>query len=328
MLHLRLVVPSRLIAEVRAALADDPTTTNLIHLPGSGIQPEGDLLLCDVARESASRVLTGLRDLGVEQHGSISVQNVDLELSYAARAAQRAAPGFGADAVVWEEVERRTQEESALSATFLGLMALATTLAMIGVLLDSPILVIGAMVIGPDFGPAAGICVGWVTGRRSRVARSLQALLVGYPFAIAFAILATWVLTALGMLDASMLHADRPLTSFVFQPDALSFVVALIAGCAGIISLTSAKSGGVIGVAISITTIPASGNVAAALAYGDLSQAGGSLAQLIVNQTGIVVAGTLTLMLQRYAWRRFGTPAERQARWHERRDRRRSGGSG
>ena len=51
-----------------------------------------------------------------------------------------------------------------------------------------------------------------------------------------------------------MLTGPRPDTAFIYQPDVLSFVVAFLAGVAGMLSLTSAKSGALVGVLISVTT--------------------------------------------------------------------------
>ena len=101
-----------------------------------------------------------------------------------------------------------------------------------------------------------------------------------------------------------MLTASRPDTAFIYQPDVLSFVVAFLAGVAGMMSLTAAKSGALVGVLISVTTVPAAANVAVALAYWHPAEARGSALQLALNLFGIALAGTLTLWVQRHAWRR------------------------
>ena len=131
-----------------------------------------------------------------------------------------------------------------------------------------------------------------------------MALLIGFPVGIVATILLTWVLTAFGLLERSMLTNSRPLTEFIFHPDALSFVVAFLAGVAGILSLTSAKSGALVGVLISVTTVPAAANAAVATAYGVWHEATGSLLQLALNLGGIVSAGVLTLLLQQTIWKR------------------------
>lgn len=69
------------------------------------------------------------------------------------------------------------------------------------------------------------------------------------------------------------------------------------------LSLTSAKAGMLVGVAISVTTVPAAANAAVAVVYQDYSQAVGSAVQLLLNLLGIVVAGVLTLAVQHALWR-------------------------
>ena len=93
--------------------------------------------------------------------------------------------------------------------------------------------------------------------------------MVGFPIGMLATIGLVLLLTATGQLDSSMLTADRPDTSFIYHPDSLSFIVAFLAGVAGMLSLTSAKSGALVGVLISVTTIPAAANVAAGIAYGN-----------------------------------------------------------
>ena len=75
--------------------------------------------------------------------------------------------------MVWEEVEARTSENIELSANFVAFMVLATLIAASGIFLDSTIVIIGAMVVGPEFGPLAGLCVA-VTQRRARCRASAR----------------------------------------------------------------------------------------------------------------------------------------------------------
>ena len=89
-----------------------------------------------------------------------------MALSHVAAVAADAAPGLASDAVVWDEIEQKTGDETELSGTYLLMFSLATIIAGIGVLLDQPILIVGAMVVGPEFGPLAALCVGIVRGAR------------------------------------------------------------------------------------------------------------------------------------------------------------------
>jgi uncharacterized hydrophobic protein (TIGR00271 family) len=102
-----------------------------------------------------------------------------------------------------------------------------------------------------------------------------------------------------------MLLAERPLTDFIWRPDALSWVVGFLAGVAGIVSVTAARSGALIGVLISVTTVPAAANAAVATAYWAPAEALGSAMQLVINLAAIITAGVITLVVQRVWWRRI-----------------------
>jgi uncharacterized hydrophobic protein (TIGR00271 family) len=303
-LHFRIIVPPDRSARVEQLLRADAAVINLVALPGAARSPQGDAFYCDVVREGASALITQLRDLGVERDGCIMVERVDTVLSAAADRAENLVPGLGVDAVVWEEIEHTTGEETRLSAAFLTFLTVATVIAAIGVLLDQPILIVGAMVVGPEFGPLAALCVGVVQRRAALVRRALVALGVGFPVAMAVTVGATWLLDAAGLVNEGQLLGPRPLTSFIWQPDALSWVIGFLAGVAGMLSLTSAKAGTLVGVLISVTTVPAAANAAVALAYWDMREATGSALQFVINVAAIVIAGVLTLLVQRYAGER------------------------
>ncbi|MCX5035923.1 MULTISPECIES: DUF389 domain-containing protein [Streptomyces] len=302
MLHLRLITPADRTDEVVRLIDRTVGTTHLVVLPGAAREPEGDVVLCDVAREAGDELITRLRSLDLESCGAITAENIDLSLSERADRAERDAPGEPADAVLWEQLEEATHEESTLSITYVAFITLATMIAACGVVLDNAILIVGAMAVGPEFGPLAGICTAIVQRAPRLALRSAIALLVGFLVAMAVTVGFSWIMTEFGQFSEGKLEGDRPNTGFVYAPDAFSFVVAILAGIAGTLSLTSAKSGALVGVAISVTTVPAAANAAVALSFGDMKQTVGSTEQLLLNLAGIVVAGTLTLLAQKALW--------------------------
>ncbi|MDP9608139.1 MULTISPECIES: DUF389 domain-containing protein [Streptomyces] len=304
MLHLRLIVPADRTEEVVRTVEKTVGTTHLVVLPGAARDPMGDVVMCDVAREAGDSLLGDLRELGLDETGSIAVENIDLSLSRRADEAEEEAPGEGADAVLWEQLTDATHEESTLSVTYLAFLTLATMIAACGVVLDNAILIVGAMAVGPEFGPLAGLCTALVRRAPRLAARSAIALLVGFAAAMALTTGFGMVMDAAGLFSADMLEGARPNTDFIWKPDMFSFVVAVLAGIAGTLSLTSAKSGALVGVAISVTTVPAAANAAVALGYGEIHQMWGSTEQLLLNLVGIVLAGTLTLVLQKVLWER------------------------
>jgi uncharacterized hydrophobic protein (TIGR00271 family) len=298
-IHLRIVAPEEVAHQALELLDGSPAVLNIVHLHGAAHKPDGDVILCDVAREEASVILGDLKELEIPRVGSIAVEHIDTALSDAAEAAEKAAPGLPSDAVVWEEVERRTSENTELSVSFVAFMVLAMQIAAVGILLDQPILIVGAMVVGPEFGPLAGLSVALVERRLDFARRSFMALGVGFPLGILLACVATLVFRWIGASPDDFVPSEHQLTGFISNPDFFSFFVAFVAGTAGILSLTNAKSGALVGVLISVTTIPAASNLGVAAAYGDWGEAGGAAAQLAINLTSIVLAGLLTLFIQR-----------------------------
>ena len=304
MVHLRIVAPGDRSEKALELLKAYGSVSNVIFLRGAATRPDGDVILCDVAREDASVVLGDLRELEIPRYGSIAMEYIDTQISEAAEKAEEFAPGAPADAVVWEQVEASTSENVELSGNFLAFMVLAVLIATAGIFLDSPILIIGAMVVGPEFGPLAGLCVALVEKRGELALRSLKALAVGFPVAITAGFVASVAIKELGLAPDGFPHDDREFTEFITNPDFFSFFVAFLAGMAGVLSLTSAKSGALIGVLISVTTIPAAANIGLAAAYGDGAEWRGAMAQLSVNLTMIVLAGVGTLFVQRLLYRR------------------------
>jgi uncharacterized hydrophobic protein (TIGR00271 family) len=304
LLHLRVTVPPGRSADVLQLLDSDPGVAHLALVRGGSVRPEGDLFLVDVARESADQLIDALRGLHVDRDGGIAMETVDAAVSRPAEDAERRAPGDGSDAVVWEQVVRSTATDAALSVSYLAFLTIATLLAAVAIVNDSAPLVIGAMVLGPEFGPLAALAVALVQ-RRSRIVRqALVSLAVGFAVAIAVTTLVALLGRGLGWFDADVLDADRPATAFITQPDRWSLLVAVLAGVAGVLSLTSARSGALVGVFISVTTVPAAGEMGLALAVGSGTDFREAATQLGVNLAGILAAALGTLLLQKAVWRR------------------------
>lgn len=302
LLQLRVTVPPDRTARVREIFEHDPGTAHLAVLPGASVSPAGDLVVADVARESADGLIAALRDLRVNEDGGIAITPIDTAVSSAARNAEDRAPGDASDAVVWEQVIRGTDADSALSVSYLAFMTIATMLAGVAVINDSAILTIGAMVLGPEFGPLVALAVAVVHRRPGGARRAVVTLTVGFVVAIGTTAAVTLVGRGLGWFGPELLGADRPQTGFITSPDKWSLVVAVLAGVAGVLSLTSSKSGALVGVFISVTTVPAAGNLALGLTFGIGDEIRGSALQLVINLSGMALAGWATLALQQTVW--------------------------
>lgn len=129
MLHLRVICPADFTDEVLALLEEEPGATHITVARGSAVEPAGDVVQADIARESANEVLDQLHALRLEHIGAITLVPTETVLSDSARAAEQAAPGDPDDTVVWEELISRTREESTLNVTFLAFLTIACLLA-------------------------------------------------------------------------------------------------------------------------------------------------------------------------------------------------------
>ena len=158
MLHVRLVVPSDLSDDVEAIL-DDDAVVNIVWHHDVVRRPTGDLVTFDLVPEAANRVVNELRGARVDEEGSIMIDRVATSLSRTASIAIALNPGDPSESVLWEEVKERVTADSTLTMTWLALVVVAVQIAAVGLLTDSAILMVGAMAVGPDFGPVASIAI-------------------------------------------------------------------------------------------------------------------------------------------------------------------------
>jgi uncharacterized hydrophobic protein (TIGR00271 family) len=298
MIHLRLIVPSDLASSVLAHLLTTPGVAHVVHLPDASATPPGHLVLCDVAREAANDVIEWLQGHGVHHRGAITVEAIEAVISDAAAKAEADAPGHADDALIWEELEARARNDSVLTASFLVFISIATIIAGVGILLDAPILIVGAMVVGPEYGPLSALCVAAVRRRTSSAIRAAVTLGSGLLAASAAALAATAAFRVTNLAPDQYDLGDRQLTAFISHPDGMAVVVAVLAGIVGMLALTEARSGALIGVLVSVTTIPAAANMGVATAYAEWAEVGGAALQLSLNLAGLILAGIATLAIQ------------------------------
>ncbi len=316
--QLRICVPGELSEVALKTCQDQVGTAEVAFFPGASVAPKGDVIEVQIARESVEELLEKLDVLKAQEVGSIVIAMPELVLSRRADEAESAAPGDGADALIWDEVTRQTGEDSRLTWSYLAFLVLATQLAAIGIVTDSTIAIVGAMAVGPEFGPLAALAVAlarrkWSLGRRAAVA-----LAVGFPVAMGLAALTAWLSVPLGLFPADALDTGSAV-EFIYQPGPYSLIVAVLAGTAGMLSVISRRSAALIGVFISVTTVPAAGFVAVALVLGEFQKAAGSAFQLLLNLVGIVVSAVAVLLFYRVVSKRLPEATALQLRGQLRR---------
>ena len=294
-------------------LLDDPVISSLSLEPKAGLRPPGGVFIADIPREAANDLIDRLVGLGVAEEGAIVVLPSPTWVSKPALAAEEAAPGSSADAVVWSDVVERAYDETELTWTYASFMVLAMALAAIAIVTDSVILVIGAMVIGPEFMAITALGLALVRRRRSLFLQALRTLVLGFLIAMTVITVGSLIGRATGTITAEEVMAVRPGTAFIYTPNLWSLIVAVIAAAAGVLALTSQRGSGLVGVFISVTTIPAAANICIGVAFGLWSEVVGSSLQLAINVTGMALAGWGTLALQQAVWSRVSRRQERRA---------------
>jgi uncharacterized membrane protein len=98
----------------------------------------------------------------------------------------------------------------------------------------------------------------------------------------------------------------RPVSDLINTPNAFSVIVAVLAGIVGVVSLTEARASTLIGVFVSVTTIPAAADVGLSVAFEEWSEVGGAFLQLLLNVVILIVVGAIGLEVQRRIWGRTG----------------------
>ncbi len=305
LVHLRLTTPPDLTDATLDLFRDNPVATNLILRRGACLRPEGDLVEVDVAREAASATIDDLHDLDLGTRGGIVISRPTATPFRAADEAEKAAAGDPDDTVIWDVIREEARDGARATITFHVFLIVAVALASIAVITDSAVLVVGAMVVGPEFATIASLCTGIVFAEARLAWHAVRLLLLSFALAVSVIIVVALLARLGGLITPDMVTRDHPQTAFIWNPDTWSFVVALLAGAAGVLAMTTDKAQAMVGVFISVTTVPAAGNLALATALGVWPEVVGSAQQLGLNFAGMLLAGSATLLVQRLAMRRI-----------------------
>jgi uncharacterized hydrophobic protein (TIGR00271 family) len=306
MLHIRVVSPANVTGQLVARLAVLPGIQNLIVLEGAARRPDGDAVLFDVLDRAANPAFRALRDLGLDRDDSIAVERVDASLTATASSGGPIGSPAREIAPVWEMVEATIRRGAVYAPSFFVLLAIAGLIGAVGILTNSQILIVGAMVVGPEYDAIIATALGISKRDRRPVGEGLLALIFGFFAAIVVTLAFGVAVRAAGKAPKLFLLGLRPVSNLINTPNWFSVVVAVLAGIVGVVSLTEARANALIGVFISVTTIPAAADIGVSLAFGSWHEAGGSALQLLLNVVLLIAVGAAGLSIQRAIWRRVG----------------------
>jgi uncharacterized hydrophobic protein (TIGR00271 family) len=303
MLHVRVASPADRTGQLVEKLTVHPGVRNLVVL-AKARRPDGDVVQFDVRDGAANPVFETLRGQGLDRDGLISVERVDAVLDAGTAAPTRTRYLTPEVAPVWEMVEATIRSGAAYPPSFFVLLTIAGLIGAAGILTNSQILIVGAMVVGPEYNAIIAVALGLSKKERGTVRSGLLALFWGFLAAVVTTLAFGLVIRGLGATPAKYLVGVRPVADLINTPNLFSVVVAVLAGIVGVVSLTEARANALIGVFISVTTIPAAASIGVSVAYGSWREARGSLFQLLLNVVILILVGALGLRAQRAIWRR------------------------
>jgi uncharacterized hydrophobic protein (TIGR00271 family) len=302
--HIRLVSPPDLSEQLVDVLLADSGVSNLVVHAGSARRPEGDAVQFDVLARSADSVLRQLEAIADDRCGPVTIESVDAAIGEEAIAPPKHRLVQRDIAPVWDVVEAKIRSDAVYAPSFYILLAIAGLIGAVGILTNSQILIVGAMVVGPEYNAIMGIALGIDKRDKQPVLTGALALLAGFTAAIIVTLLFGLAVRWSGGTPEAYLLGLRPVSDLIDQPNVFSLIVAVLAGIVGVVSLTEARAAALIGVFISVTTIPAAADTGLSTAYANWAEAWGSALQLLLNVTVLIAIGALGLRLQRIIWRR------------------------
>jgi uncharacterized hydrophobic protein (TIGR00271 family) len=285
--RLRAFVSRERAEPVRSELRALPGVRHVLVTDDPG--HETALVSADVDPAAADRVLDAIRRIGVAAQ--------DLSLSRDEKITLGGALPAAGPELAWSVVLSEARAHARPLARYVMLMAVAGVIAAFGVIDRNEILIVGAMAVSPDLLPLCAACVGFEARRPRLAARALGTLLIGLGVAYSVAAAGTVVLVAIGWLEEDFRLGGGGIGTLA-RIDLSTIVVAAAAGIAAMLAFETRASAAV-GVAISVTTIPAAAYAGVAAGLGEGSDALRGLAVLGVNLVALQVTGTATLVVQR-----------------------------
>jgi uncharacterized hydrophobic protein (TIGR00271 family) len=311
MIHIRAVSPDDITPSLVDALATNPGVLNLIVLEGAARNPRGDAVQFDVINANANGVLSDLRSRGVDRRGSIIIEDIGAVISDRVTKAEGRAPRALGLSPIFEEAEARIHAGGRYPPSWFVLLAIAGLIAAVGIFTNSQILVVGAMVVGPEYAAIISIALALNKREGRRIRAGADALVIGFSIAIVASIVFSLLVRAFGWESEAFSHGVRPVSNLINSPNAFSIVVATLAGIVGVVSLVEARTGALIGVFISVTTIPAAADIGVSTAFQNWSEVRGSVIQLLLNVAILIVVGAVGLRAQEGFWRRVDARANK-----------------
>jgi uncharacterized hydrophobic protein (TIGR00271 family) len=271
----------------------------VVQQPDQASAADSVVFVADVEPAAADRLVEAITDLGIGVDDYVLTR-----IEVVAPLHRHLGGDGGIEGFAWVEVMGQARANSRPLARYLALINVAAVIAALGVITSSSILIVGAMAVSPDLLPICATCVGLVGRRLGLAWRSFVTLVLGLGLVVVTATVLSAALKGVDLLPAGFTVEQSSLSSLA-KTDYSTVLIALAAGIAAMLSFETRASAAV-GVAISVTTIPASAYLGVAIVAGGPGHALGALVVLLVNVSLLILSGSLTLAVQRWLPNRSG----------------------
>ncbi len=247
-------------------------------------------------------VLDSLQDAGIDEEAYTVVVDAETVISrrFESLREEYENGDVESDRISRQELQAEAESLTPTFGVYATMTIVSAVVATAGLLLDSPAVVVGSMVIAPLIGPALGAGVGSVLDEEDLFLKSIKYQLVGVLLAIGAAAVFAWTVRVTNIVPPGLDISAVDEISERLAPDLLSLAVALGAGVAGIVSISTGISVALVGVMIAAALIPPAAAAGIAIAWGQPSAAIGSTALVFVNVLSVNLAGLLTLWYAGY----------------------------
>ncbi|WP_372912051.1 DUF389 domain-containing protein [Salinigranum sp.] len=284
---------------VRAVLEEHDLDYVALHDEGDEDEDPGTLFLFPLPSQAVTDVFHDLTDAGVSEDAYTVLANashaetprydeIQEEYSTRVRGLSR------------RELHSKVLELSWPPITYYVGTVLSALIATAGLLLDSPALIIGAMVVAPQVSSALTTTAGVYHADWEMFVRSAKRQFTGLTGAVVGATVFAWLAQSTGLIPTTMAVGSLEPMGVRLAPTALSSLAALGAGAVGAFGYTTDQSMSLVGVMIAAAIVPAAAAGGIAIAWGSWLVAAGALLLLTANVLAVNVGAIATLFLMGY----------------------------
>ncbi|QCC59071.1 TIGR00341 family protein [Natrinema thermotolerans] len=247
-------------------------------------------------------VLDEIQDAGIEEDAYTVVVDAETVVSrrFQALRDEYENGDVGSDRISRQELQAEADDLTPSFPVYVVMTVISAVVATAGLLLDSPAVVVGSMVIAPLIGPALGASVGTVIDDEDMFVESVTYQIIGVVVAIVAAAIFALVVRSLNIVPPDLVLSSVGEISERLAPDLLSLAIALGAGVAGVVSIATGTAVALVGVMIAAALIPPAGVAGIAIAWGQPTSAIGATVLVLVNLLSVNLAGLVTLWYAGY----------------------------